>query len=65
MSKFVPLPGGKPKVWKYRNDDLEELLGISRRKMKRLENENVLDRGDLKSLFRYMMSKKCGACEWR
>ena len=50
------------KVWRYNSEILEELTGLSRRTLKRLENEKRIDRGDIVSLFRYLMNERCLRC---
>lgn len=47
--------GRGSKVWKYNNEDLEDLLGISRRKLKTLEKMGSVDRGSLRSLFHFLV----------
>jgi len=50
------------RCWKYRNEDLEKLLGYSRNKLWRLERSGKLDRGDIFSIINEYMKVRCGRC---
>ena len=56
------VPGGKPKKFSYTQDDLVKLTGLSKRTLKSYECAGKFKRGDIVSLFRYLLRKQCSKC---
>lgn len=50
------------KSWKYSQEDLENLFGVGRKRLLQMERQGLIVRGDIHSLFRYLMSKSCVNC---